>query len=446
MSENTPEVRAEAMPVLDTERPDVNEFMPSTEHESASRAIGSAQASSEVLGAIYAAKRFPRDEYKSFQKVITACQRISLANAATYMYPRGGQNVTGPSIRLAEVLAQAWGNLDYGIRELEQHEGFSEMQAYCWDLETNLQRKINFTVKHERHTRQGSYELSDPRDIYEMTANQGARRMRACILALIPADVTEKAVAMCKQTIAKGAGEPLEDLIKKMIIVYKQFGVTQDMIEQKLGHPLSEMSPEEYADYRSICNTIRDNHGSRDQFFATTASSKPVINAPKGKQESKPAGKPAKSAQKQQAPAKTAKKQESKPAKPQPEPEAVPSPAETELDTADLREAEEQTAIDTSDDAIAEHMEAQQDTQAELPLKPPVQKSTGGQAVAQQEVPSGQFQIEASKRVAALGWNAEMLSTFLQENFNAKSLIEIPLKSRVLVLASLKELLNGQSG
>ena len=38
--------------------------------------------------------------------------------------------------RLAEEAARCWGNVDFGIKELSQKDGESEMLAYCWDMET----------------------------------------------------------------------------------------------------------------------------------------------------------------------------------------------------------------------------------------------------------------------------------------------------------------------
>ena len=83
----------------------------------------------EVQAAMVIAKKFPRDEYEATEKIKRTCQRSTLAEQAIYSYPRGGQNVSGPSIRLAEALAQNWGNIDYGIIELGQKDGKSEMMA-----------------------------------------------------------------------------------------------------------------------------------------------------------------------------------------------------------------------------------------------------------------------------------------------------------------------------
>ena len=50
------------------------------------------------------AKKFPRDEVESYNRILRSCQRKSLAESAMYEYPRGGTKVTGPSIRLAETM------------------------------------------------------------------------------------------------------------------------------------------------------------------------------------------------------------------------------------------------------------------------------------------------------------------------------------------------------
>lgn len=156
--------------------------------------IESSRAIAEAQGKLVIAKRFPRDESLSYSKVIESCRRPGLASEATYSFPRGGKAVTGPSIRLAEELARVWGNIDYGIRELSRKDGVSEMESYAWDLETNTSSSQKFSVKHWRDTQSGGYELKDERDIYELTANQGARRLRARLLAILPPDLVDGAL------------------------------------------------------------------------------------------------------------------------------------------------------------------------------------------------------------------------------------------------------------
>jgi len=229
--------------------------------ERASSTMAEAQISrqaSEVQAAMVIAKRFPRDETASYSRIMRACKRRSLAECAMYAYPRGGETVTGPSIRLAEAMAQAWGNLDFGIVELEQRNGASEMMAYAWDLETNTRQTKVFSVPHERHTRSGAKRLTDPRDVYELTANQGARRLRACILGIIPGDVVDAAVEECERTLKGGNTEPIADRARKMVALFEPMGVTQAQIEKRLGHNVAASSETELVTMRKIYQSIRD--------------------------------------------------------------------------------------------------------------------------------------------------------------------------------------------
>lgn len=112
-----------------------------------------------VQAQMIVAKKFPRDEIRARDKIMTACARKGLAEVATYDYARGGTKITGPSIRLLEVMAAAWGNIDAGWRELSRHiadgVGVSEVEAYAWDLESNTRWPLTFQVKHVRDTKEG---------------------------------------------------------------------------------------------------------------------------------------------------------------------------------------------------------------------------------------------------------------------------------------------------
>ena len=129
-------------------------------------AIEASRAVAEAQGKLIIAKRFPRDEVQAYAMVQQACSRAGIAEKAFYSYSRGGSTVNGPTIRFAEELARCWGNIDYGIKELSQGEGKSEMQAYAWDLETNAMSVQNFTNPHIREAKGKAVKLTSQRDIY----------------------------------------------------------------------------------------------------------------------------------------------------------------------------------------------------------------------------------------------------------------------------------------
>jgi hypothetical protein len=230
------------------------------------------RAVAEVQAAIMSARMAPRDTVKAIDRILNACTRPALAEVAVYSYGRGGQEVTGPSIRLAEALAQNWGNMQFGLREIEQRNGESTVQAYAWDVETNTRREVTFQVHHVRYTRAGRKELEDPRDIYEMVANQGARRLRACILSIIPGDVVESAVAQCETTLQTKI-DTSPEAIKKMIAAFESFGVTKEQIEKRIQRRLDTIVPAQMAGLRKIFTSLKDGMSSASDWFESAAVS-----------------------------------------------------------------------------------------------------------------------------------------------------------------------------
>lgn len=230
-------------------------------------AIEQERAVAEAQGKLVIAKRFPRDEARAFQKAMDACARPSLATVANYSFPRAGQTVAGPSIRLAEELARCWGNIDYGIRELSRKDGVSEMEAYAWDMETNVISSQKFTVRHVRDTRGGGKELTEERDIYELTANMGGRRLRSRILAILPPDLVDAAVQQCRSTLAGNSQEPLADRVRKMVAAFGKLGVPAANIETRLGHTLDQTTADELADMIGIYQSIRDGMTKAADWF-----------------------------------------------------------------------------------------------------------------------------------------------------------------------------------
>lgn len=230
--------------------------------------IESSRAVAEAQGKLIIAKHFPRNEVEAYAKAMEACKRKSLAEKATYSYPRGNSTVSGPSIRLAEELARCWGNIDFGIKELSQKNGESEMQAYCWDMETNTISSQTFVVTHTRDTKNGGQQkLTSQRDIYENNANMAGRRLRARILAVLPPDLVEAAVAECNKTLAGGNGTLIADRIKNMAVAFEKFGIKTSVIEKRLGRKMDTMTVDDISEYIGIYNSLKDGNTSVSDWF-----------------------------------------------------------------------------------------------------------------------------------------------------------------------------------
>jgi len=227
----------------------------------------------DIQGLVFMAKQYPRNQFDSWKRIKEACSRKTLAEVASYTYPRGNDSITGPSIRLAEVLAQNWGNMSTGVIELEQKNGESTCMAFAWDLETNFRDEKIFTVKHERWVKNFKTKklepkkLEDPRDIYELVANMGARRKRACILTVMPRDVIDSAIEECDKTLSGNNAEPIADRIKRMLDKFATYGVTREMVEKRVGRKSDSFTEKHMLELFKVFNSMKDGMGKPEDYF-----------------------------------------------------------------------------------------------------------------------------------------------------------------------------------
>lgn len=219
---------------------------------------------SEIKGKMFLARQFPRDPEWSLQSAMKECQRKELAEAAQYEFPKGESVVKGPSIRLVEVLARHWGNITSGVDEIESKDGETTIKSYAWDLETNVSDSKTFTVKHERSVGKGDNrkikKLTDERDIYEMVANKGARRKRACLLSVLPGWYVDAAVTACEETLRKSLteGKSMEEVISSIVSAFSEFDISPAQIEDKLGKPVESLSKNDVVKLRHLYSAIKD--------------------------------------------------------------------------------------------------------------------------------------------------------------------------------------------
>lgn len=260
-----------------------NPFLPTAPQNSAVSTVQTenSRAVAEVQSALVIAKQFPRDMNQAYDRIMNACQRPALAQSAVYSYARGGSSITGPSIRLAEAIAQNWGNIQFGVRELSSENGESTVEAFAWDMETNTRQTKIFQVRHWRHTKGGGYKLTDPRDIYELVANNGARRLRACILGVIPGDVIDAAVEQCDQTIRASADTSPAGVLK-LLKSFEKHGVTKEAVEKRIQCRIEAISPAQVVSLIKIGTSIKDGmSAAKDWFEIQPEKSEQPIAKPK---------------------------------------------------------------------------------------------------------------------------------------------------------------------
>ncbi len=203
-------------------------------------AVEQSRAVAEVHGSLVLAAQRPRDVQAAIRAMQESCRITRLAERAFFRYRRGGEQITGPTVHLARELARIWGNVSYGISELERDDehGQSTMQAWAWDLETNVRPSQVFIVPHKRDTKDGVKFLVDMRDVYENNTNHAARRLRQQIWAVLPPWFVEEAEDICAKTLRDGGGIPRAKRVANAVERYAAGPkVRLEQLEAKVGRP-----------------------------------------------------------------------------------------------------------------------------------------------------------------------------------------------------------------
>lgn len=235
--------------------------------------VEQARAVAEVAAAVQVAQMYPRDQRKAWLDMKEACGREGLAKRAFYDVPnRGGQQA---SVHLARELARIWGNIDFGVRETHRDDdiGRSEVLAFAWDQQTNSRTSRSFLVPHVRMVKnrrtqeQERKPLTDVADIYLNNQNQGARALRQCVFAIMPADFVSEAQEICRQTLIDGDGKPLQQRISEMVAAFGVLGVDVPRMEQRIGRARGQWTNADVADMTITYGTIKRGEMPADEAF-----------------------------------------------------------------------------------------------------------------------------------------------------------------------------------
>jgi hypothetical protein len=221
-----------------------------------------ARAQQEVQGAIIVAKRFPRNEDDCRAKLLKACKRTEFAEDAEYNFPRGGQDVAGPSVYLAREAARLWGNIQYGFEVIRDDQETRMIRSFAWDMESNARTIQEDSFRKLIFRKKGGWVEPDERDLRELTNRRAAIGYRNCILQLIPSDYVNEACREANRTLQNKAAQDPDGERKKIVDAFAEINVMPSKLEEIIGHKLAEASPPEIAKLRGIYKSIRDGNST----------------------------------------------------------------------------------------------------------------------------------------------------------------------------------------
>lgn len=239
---------------------------------------------SEIDLQISTAKQYPRDLQATLNKIATyATMDKETAEDCFYVLRRKGKDgqdnvIEGLSVRMAEIIAGAWGNLRVQTSIIGNDGKMITARAVCHDLETNF--AVSKEVK-RRITDSKGRTYSE--DMQVVTGNAAASiAFRNAVLAVIPKAVTKRVINDVKQ-VALGQAIDLETARQNCISNYAKLGVNEKMLLEYLGkNSIADIDKEAIFELRATWNAIKEGTTTvQESFFRPALEAKQEAEASK---------------------------------------------------------------------------------------------------------------------------------------------------------------------
>jgi hypothetical protein len=237
----------------------------------------------EIDQQITTARAFPRSLNRFMNECLSmATLTEQVAADCIYALPRDGKTIEGPSARLAEIVASAWGNCRAGSRIVAEDADFITAQGVFHDLERNV--SITYEVRRRITDRNGRRFKPD---MIAVTGNAACSiALRNAVFKGVPKafwaaiyDAAKQAAVGDVKTIANKRADALAYLQK--------MGVTEAQVLAVLGIAGAEdIGADQLATLRGLITAIKDGDTTVDQAFGgqePAGTGKPRVAAPRAK-------------------------------------------------------------------------------------------------------------------------------------------------------------------
>lgn len=233
---------------------------------------GSERANIDVQ--VATAHAYPRHLSRCINNSIAiATMDKETAQTCGYALPRGNKPITGPSVHLAKIIAQQYGNLRAEARVVNVTATQVISRGTAWDLENNY--AVAFEVRRSITGRNGRF--ND--DMITVTGNAAnAIAYRNAIFAVVPKAITDK-VYLAAQNLITGDLSDEEKLIKRRAgaIQYfnDQYGITEDEVIKLCGkQTVNQIRANEIALLIGIQQSLKDGDTTVEEVMAPIRNSK----------------------------------------------------------------------------------------------------------------------------------------------------------------------------
>ena len=236
---------------------------------------------SEVDMQIATAKAYPRDVKKSLDRIKAMAKADEeTANGCFYHLSRGGDEINGVSVRMAEIIASCWGNLRVQSRIIGNDGRTITAQGVCHDLESNL--AVSVEVKRKITGKNGQ---TFSEDMQVVTGNAAcAIAFRNAVLKVVPKAITQGVINEVQEEAKKNI-----DLAKnrqQCVGYFASLGVVETQLFEFLGiNTMEEITADMIMNLRGIATAIKEGTTTVQETFVKPADEKAAAAKAKEKAE-----------------------------------------------------------------------------------------------------------------------------------------------------------------
>jgi len=237
---------------------------------SAAMVAAAESAKAQIQCAYMMALQCPRSYFAAEQAVVKACSNPLFAEKVEYKLPRGGTTISGPTIRLAELIRREWRNIFTTERVMHDDDRQMIVQVTAMDLETNSIETAEVIVPktvERKYVKDGQEILSERENslgkpVYTVRATDSevdmtrkamiSKALRNAIFRLVPAELVQIALATARQTIASADAKDPKEATRRLILCFEEQGVGIDKIEKHIGHTLEKATAADVKKLRGL--------------------------------------------------------------------------------------------------------------------------------------------------------------------------------------------------
>lgn len=226
---------------------------------------------------ISTAKAFPRNMKKAVEKALTIVTLdVPTAESCTYALQRKGKGgevkiISGPSVHLAKILAQVWGNMRIDAKVVDIGEKEVTSEAVAFDLESNLAIKTQVKRSIWSSAKNGpGYRYSN--DMIVVTGNAAnSIALRNAVLSVIPKAVVNKVYNEALKKITGDVSDKTKLIARRNQIfdgLKDTYGLTEKEILYSLGKAaIDHVTELDLTTLIGFGQAIKEGDTSVDQIF-----------------------------------------------------------------------------------------------------------------------------------------------------------------------------------